>query len=193
MLAQRPLTQPALVMRREVVLVPRILADAQTARDLGAQIVIVSMHWGTEPQHDPNDTQRAQADALTASGLIDLVVGHHTHVIQPIEQVNGVWTVFGMGNSLSNMPVGPYPPESQDGVVVEVSFDVAPDGTVTVARPVVYPTIVDKGYTFEIKDVVKNLARPDLTPRERSFYEASLNRTASYVGADFLTTEPFNG
>ena len=84
----------------------------------------------------------AVTDALTASGLIDLVVGHHTHVIQPIEQVNGVWTVFGMGNSLSNMPVGPYPPESQDGVVVEVSFDVAPDGTVTVARPVVYPCLL---------------------------------------------------
>jgi poly-gamma-glutamate synthesis protein (capsule biosynthesis protein) len=173
--------------------IDRILADARKARDMGADIVIVSMHWGTEPQHEPNDTQRAQADALTASGLIDLVVGHHTHVIQPIEQVNGVWTVFGMGNSLSNMPVGPYPPESQDGVVVEVSFDVAPDGTVTVAKPVVYPTIVDKGYTFEIKDVLKNLARPDLTPRERAFYEASLERTTSYVGAGFIATEPFNG
>ena len=173
--------------------VPRILADAQKARDLGAEIVVVSMHWGTEPQHEPNDTQRSQAEALANSGLIDLIVGHHTHVLQPIEQVAGVWTVFGMGNSISNMPVGPYPPESQDGVVVEVSFDVAPDGTVTVAKPVAYPTIVDKGYTFEIKDVLRNLARPDLTPRERSFYEASLNRTISYLGAEFVATAAFTG
>jgi len=173
--------------------VPRILADAQKARDMGAEVVIVSMHWGTEPQHEPNDTQRSQAEVLAASGLIDLVVGHHTHVLQPIEQVNGMWTVFGLGNSISNMPVGPYPPESQDGVVVEVSFDVAPDGTVTVAKPVAYPTVVDKGYTFEIKDVLRNLARPDLTPRERAFYEASLARSTSYLGAEFVATEAFSG
>lgn len=163
--------------------VPRILADAQTARDLGAQIVIVSMHWGTEPEHVPSPTQRSQAEALAASGLIDLIVGHHTHVVQPIEQINGVWTVFGMGNTISNMPVGPYPPESQDGVVVEVSFEVAPDGTVTVAAPMVFPTVVDKGNTFEIKDILRNLARTDLTPRERAFYEASVARTVEWVGA----------
>lgn len=172
--------------------VDRILADAQKARDLGAEVVIVSMHWGTEPQHDPTPTQREQAERLTSSGLIDLIVGHHSHVVQPIEQINGVWTVFGVGNTLSNMPVGPYPPESQDGVVVEVGFEVAADGAVTVSRPVVYPTVVDKGATYEIKDVLKNLARTDLTARERAFYEKSLERTRQWMG-DFIATEPFTG
>ena len=60
---------------------------------------------------------------------------------------------------------------------------VAPDGTVTVAAPVVFPTVVDKGNTFEIKDILRNLARTDLTPRERAFYEASVARTAEWVGA----------
>lgn len=169
--------------------VGRILADARLAREQGAEVVIVSMHWGTEPEHLASPTQRSQAEALAASGLVNLIVGHHTHVVQPIEQINGVWTVFGLGNSISNMPTGPYPPESQDGLMVTVEFEVAPDGTITVARPVAYPTVVDRGNTFEIKDIVRNLARPDLTARERAFYEASLARTAQWVG-EFIATVP---
>jgi poly-gamma-glutamate synthesis protein (capsule biosynthesis protein) len=169
--------------------IERILADARLAREQGAEVVIVSMHWGTEPEHPASPTQRSQAEALAASGLVNLIVGHHTHVVQPIEQINGVWTVFGLGNSISNMPTGPYPPESQDGLTVTVDFEVALDGTVTVARPVAYPTVVDRGNTFEIKDIVRNLARTDLTARERAFYEASLARTAEWVG-EFIATVP---
>ncbi len=172
--------------------VVKILADARKARDMGAQIVVVSMHWGTESASQPSETQVTQAEALTASGLIDLIVGHHAHVVQPIEQLHGVWTVFGMGNSISNMPVGPYPPPSQDGVVVEVGFDVAFDGKVTVERPVVYPTVVDKSYTFEIRDVLAGRARTDITERERAMYESSLARTSSVLG-DFIATAPFDG
>jgi poly-gamma-glutamate synthesis protein (capsule biosynthesis protein) len=159
---------------------------------MGAEVVILSMHWGTEPYSQPNATQRQQAEVLTASGLIDLIVGHHTHVVQPIEQINGVWTVFGMGNSLSNMPVGPYPPSSQDGVLVEIGFEITADAKVTVSRPVVYPTRVDKGYTFVIRDVLTDLARTDLTARERSDYERTLRRVSSMVG-EFVATAPFSG
>ena len=52
----------------------------------------------TEPAAD------ADAAWLTASDSVDLIVGHHAHVVQPIEQVNGVWVVFGLGNVLSNLP-----------------------------------------------------------------------------------------
>ena len=169
-----------------------IIADAKSAREMGAQIVIVSLHWGTESRSEPTDTQRSIADAVTASGLVDLIIGHHTHVVQPIEQINGVWTVFGLGNSISNMPVGPYPPESQDGALVQVDFDVAPDGTVTVHQPVVYPTWVDKGNTFAVLDVLSELAKPDLAARQRREMEISLERTKSVVGA-YVATEPFSG
>ena len=98
-----------------------------------------------------------------------------------------------VNNALRHTPAGGrvmlhgYP--SRGGVVVEVSFEVATDGTVTVAAPVVFPTVVDKGNTFEIKDILRNLARTDLTPRERAFYEASLARTAEWVGA-FIAPAP---
>lgn len=169
----------------------RIIADARSARDLGAEVVILSLHWGVEPSSRLSRAQLEQSDVLTASGVIDLIVGHHAHVVQPIQQVNGVWTVFGMGNSLSNMPVGPYPPQSQDGVLVQVDFEVSPDGEVTVQRPVVYPTRVDKGYSFAIKDVLTELARPDLTARQRVDFGTTLRRVSSIVG-EFVATAPFH-
>lgn len=172
--------------------VQNVLADARMARDKGAEVVIISCHWGTEPQSPVTETQRQQAEAITASGLVDLIVGHHTHVVQPIEQVNGVWTVYGMGNSISNMPVGPYPPASQDGALVQVDFAVGADGSVTVGRPVVYPTWVDKGFSFAILDVLTELARPELGAYQRAQMEISLERTRSVVG-DFVATEPYSG
>lgn len=40
----------------------------------------------------------AIADQLTASGEIDLILGHHVHVVEPIQKVNGVWVAYGHGN-----------------------------------------------------------------------------------------------
>ena len=55
--------------------------------------------------------QRRIAEAVTASGAIDIIVGHHAHLLQPIEQVNGVWVVWGLGNHLSNHPTSDeWPP-----------------------------------------------------------------------------------
>ena len=71
-------------------------------------------------------------------------------------------------------------------------YIVAPDGKVTVAKPVVYPTRVDKGYTFIIRDVLTDLARTDLTASERSDYERTLRRVSSIVG-EFVATAPFGG
>lgn len=170
--------------------VDRILADARAAREIGAEVVIVSLHWGIEPNWYLSPLQVEQANSLTASGLIDLIVGHGTHAVQPIEQVNGVWVVYGMGNSLSNMPTGYFPPESQDGVLVQIDFEVAGDGTVTVDRPVVYPTRVDKGFTFAIEDVLTELASADLDDYKRGHLEVTLRRLTNVVGG-FIASEPF--
>ena len=67
----------------------------------GARFVIVSLHWGNEGSNDVTSAQRQVAEAVTASGAVDVIVGHHSHVVQPIEQVNGRWVVFGLGNFLT--------------------------------------------------------------------------------------------
>ncbi|MCW3842305.1 CapA family protein [Micromonospora yasonensis] len=75
-----------------------ILAEARRARDLGAEIVILSMHWGTEYQNKPNDDQLQLARDLLAFPDIDLIVGHHVHVVQPFEKIGTKWVAYGLGN-----------------------------------------------------------------------------------------------
>ncbi len=63
-------------------------------------VVIVSMHWGTEYSHEVNDTQYTLADELTKAGA-DVVVGNHPHVIQPFQWVNDKPVFYAMGNLIS--------------------------------------------------------------------------------------------
>lgn len=84
----------------------RIVADARAARKQGADVVVVSLHWGTEWQDDPDDRQLALAKRLTASRTagrpdVDLIIGTHAHVPQAYEKVNGTWVVYGMGDQIA--------------------------------------------------------------------------------------------
>lgn len=68
-----------------------------TARDNGANIVIVAFHWGEEGTHNSNKTQQTIAHYTIDSGA-DFVVGHHPHVLQGIEQYNGKTILYSLGN-----------------------------------------------------------------------------------------------
>ena len=172
---------------RSAVIDPeRIIADAARARAIGADVVIVSMHWGAEGVHQPTSFQRRVADEITADGLIDLVIGHHAHVLQPIEQVNGTWVLFGLGNILSNLPTSDrWPAASQDAAVVTIELSVDEDGSVTIDRPVAHPTWVDKDAGWTAVLVVPELARDDISTGQRGRLERSLERTRSILGEFF--------
>ncbi|WP_205856464.1 CapA family protein, partial [Phytoactinopolyspora endophytica] len=79
-----------------------ILEEAAAAREDGAEVVIVALHWGDEYVQDPNEDQLELAPKLLESDDIDLLLGHHAHVVQPIENVDGEWVVYGMGNLMAN-------------------------------------------------------------------------------------------
>lgn len=84
----------------------KILADARAARKAGADVVVVSLHWGTEWQDAPDDAQLALARDLTAARTgdrpaIDLILGTHAHVPQAYEKVNGTWVIYGMGDQVA--------------------------------------------------------------------------------------------
>ncbi|MFD5525473.1 CapA family protein [Streptomyces virginiae] len=84
----------------------KIIADARAARKAGADVVLVSVHWGTEWQTEPDGTQLSLGRALTASQTdgrpdIDLIIGTHAHIPQPYEKVNGTWIVYGMGDQVA--------------------------------------------------------------------------------------------
>ncbi|GAB2853054.1 CapA family protein [Streptomyces deserti] len=88
----------------------RILTDAQVARRAGADVVVVSLHWGTEWQDAPDQQQLTLARRLTAARTggrpdIDLILGTHAHVPQAYEKVNGTWVVYGMGDQVAGAMV----------------------------------------------------------------------------------------
>ena len=160
----------------------RIIEDAETARDLGADLVVVSLHWGAEKVSAVTSRQRTWAEQITASGLVDLIVGHHAHVLQPIEQVNGVWVVYGLGNVLSFHPTtDEWPAESQDAAIVSVAVTID-NGAVTVAAPEVFPTWLDKGNGRVIRDVLAGLADDETPAWRRGQLAASLERTERVLG-----------
>ena len=72
-----------------------LLAQAHAAREAGADVVVVHVHWGTEYSRAPDAAQVELARQLTASPDVDLVLGEHAHVVQPITRVNGKWVVTG--------------------------------------------------------------------------------------------------
>ncbi|MFI5739721.1 CapA family protein [Streptomyces anulatus] len=84
----------------------RIIEEARAARRAGADVVVLSTHWGTEWQDEPDTAQLELARRLTASADggrpdIDLIIGTHAHVPQAYEKVNGTWVVYGMGDQIA--------------------------------------------------------------------------------------------
>lgn len=157
-----------------------ILTDARAAIELGAEFVVLSIHWGAEYRVQPTEQQRALAKELLAGDEIDLIVGTHAHVIQPVERLGGNFVIYGLGNFLSNQSpqsCRSCPPESTDGVIVQVDLVESDSGDVEVTAIGAVPTWVDRR-TFTIVDVEAALASgsfPELTRQ----LEQSLARTTT--------------
>ncbi len=166
----------------------RIRREAADARAAGAELVVVSLHWGTEYRHQPDGFQRSTADALLPSDDIDLVIGHHAHVVQPIELVEGTYVVWGLGNQLSNQSQ----PPRRDGLTVRATAEVGWDGDWFVSGIEAVPTWVDLP-SFRVLPVTHALADPATPPGLAADLRASYDRTASIVrepGTHQVTVTP---
>ena len=97
-----------------------MLAAAARARAAGAEVVVASLHCCLEYDNDPTDAQVAAVRTLLASPDIDLVLGHHAHVVQPFEQVAGEWAAYGLGNHIAEHATRGYPTE--DSVMARFTF-----------------------------------------------------------------------
>lgn len=71
--------------------------DIAALRSQGCEVVIVSYHWGAELDYYPNDNQVRLGRATVDAGA-DLVIGHHSHRINPIEYYNGKYICYSLGN-----------------------------------------------------------------------------------------------
>lgn len=69
----------------------------QTVKEDGAELIIVSIHWGEEGAKTPNSSQKELAHKAVDLGA-DLVIGHHPHVLQGLEKYKGKYIVYSLGN-----------------------------------------------------------------------------------------------
>lgn len=107
------------------------LRDAVShARDsLGADLVLVSLHHGTEYRGVPLLRERAFTQALARTG-VDAVIGHHPHVPQGVEYIGRVPVIHSLGNTVFLQ----RDPWTQVGFMADLSF--APDKSLTLTmRP----------------------------------------------------------
>lgn len=159
-----------------VIDVDAILTDAAAAKERGAEFVIVSMHWGIEYNVDPTTTQQQQAEAILSSPDVDLILGHHAHVIQPVGMVGEEYVVYGMGNFLSNQRSGNVRVGTEDGVIVEVLVEEQPDGSFAATAVEYTPTFVEAG-TFRILPVAPTLNGPAIDSSLEAALQTSWDRT----------------
>jgi poly-gamma-glutamate synthesis protein (capsule biosynthesis protein) len=75
-------------------------------------------HWGPEDVSWPSYIQRNLAHSLVEAGA-DLVMGNHTHIVQAVQEIDGVPVFYGLGNFVFDQ----WPRDHQQGVILLVRFE----------------------------------------------------------------------
>lgn len=161
--------------------VPKILAAAKRAKQAGADIVVLSLHWGTEYDHLATPTQLEQANKLLASPDVDLILGDHAHVIQPMLKIDDKWVIFCMGNLVArhSKPID----DNREGVLAKFTFSEVRPHVFRVSRAEAIPVWMDLEPKLRLVDLPRALADPATTPEQRVVYQGAWNRIAGYLDA----------
>ena len=75
-------------------------ADIEKIRDK-VDVVMVAMHWGTEYSNGVDSSQQEIANFLSSLG-VDIIIGAHPHVIEPVEYVGKTLVIYSLGNFISD-------------------------------------------------------------------------------------------
>ncbi|WTV69371.1 CapA family protein [Streptomyces sp. NBC_00029] len=170
-----------------------IAAAEKKARAAGAEVVILSIHWGREHQPNPSNPQLELARRIAKETGINLVIGHHAHVVQPMEKVDGTWVAYGLGNQLARHDVpsglteegaiGWFEFSEKDGAwdvrarFVPTFTDIPPDPESTPGSdlPGAQPEPVRDHRLVDVVEALKN--DKNLLPEQRSRYRLAFERT----------------
>lgn len=117
--------------------------DIKALRKAGAEILCVNMHWGVEYKLLPVPAETGLASFLTRQG-VDLIIGGHPHVIQPLKLETSPVTgrprlvVYSMGNFISGMKKT----DTQGGIMVKATMGRGKDGAARVESAEYLPVFV---------------------------------------------------
>ena len=148
-------------------------------RSKGAQLIVAALHWGNEGQYRPTEEQKNWGHTLIDAG-VDIVWGHHSHVLQPIEEYNGGIIYYSLANFTFGGNTWPRDP---DTAVLQQEVIVSSDGTVKLGKLTIIPCRVSSA------DTGLNNYQPTPYEEGSAGYERCMSKlTGTWTGAD-LTVE----
>jgi Bacterial capsule synthesis protein PGA_cap len=161
--------------------VPKIKAAAAATRKAGAEIIVLSAHWGTEKIHTPDSEQLFWAKQLIADPNIDLIIGHHAHVVQPFEKLGDKWVTYCVGNLLARHD---FPNDAnREGVLAKFTFTRQPNKRWLVTRAEAIPIWLSLKPNIRILDLAHTMQPLPRADRRRNHYAAAQDRITSYLGS----------
>lgn len=78
----------------------KVKKDVEKYKDK-VDVIMVAMHWGNEYQHYPSANQKAIAKYLASLG-VNVIIGAHPHVVQPIDFIDDTLVIYSLGNFVSS-------------------------------------------------------------------------------------------
>ncbi len=117
--------------------------------------LIVIPHWGEEYRAEPRPEDRRLAVQLVEAGAI-AIVGHHPHVLQPVETVaradgGEAVVAFSLGNLVSNQDVGDAESPKRDGLLVQLTLERAtPEAPVKMVKLRPVPVWMEHGRNVQV-------------------------------------------
>lgn len=124
-----------------------MLGDVDDWSGTGSKVDMICAlpHWDREFRHFPAGTTRRLARKLVCGGA-SLVVGHHAHVLQPLQRIDGSLVAYGMGDFLGTVLArGPWPERIGAVLVVEIGADAATRGRLVSYRIQPFLRIASEG------------------------------------------------
>ena len=109
--------------------------EIKDLRKQGAEIVVVSAHWGAEGSYRAAHTQSDMAYAAIDAGA-DIVYGHHPHTLQRIEEYNGGIIYYSLGNFVFG---GNHWPQDLDSAILQQQVIRQEDGSVSLGELTIIP------------------------------------------------------
>lgn len=109
----------------------QVKSDIEAVRDK-VDVLIVAMHWGVEYASTPNSDQQEIAQYLADLG-VDIILGAHPHVLQPITWIDDTLVMYSLGNFISNQ----YGSDDYNKLVgfmatLDITKTVTPEGVVDI-------------------------------------------------------------
>lgn len=112
-----PTTHPTVRVDKEygvsLLELSRIQEDIVKAKQDGADRIVINLHWGSEEMQLPKPSDVSIAHQIIDAGA-DMIIGHHAHVPQIVEEYNGKCIAYGLGNFIfSTSTIEKYNSENQ--------------------------------------------------------------------------------